>query len=272
MEITYITSEGKQATATVTARATPTILVCILADGSTNIIYTDKVVDGDVHAIPVGGTPGDIPPPPPPPPSAADLSDTTVLDTIKSIFAEGTFEAVISNSKAVQDENGRYHAPHDGFEWEGRVYKGGEYLLEGEYRANNTCRVKMVLSEIILLKNEGISVSYGKVWDVDGVDVAYATFYGTKGQCNKLTEMFPRSGKELLLHDDNDSGRGKPFKFSTRTMSYIYNSLMDYDRILNAFIAKGLDSVPYNVSEKGIVSDWSGQMVSYKYHSGIFRL
>ena len=174
--------------------------------------------------------------------------------------------ALLTNSSIAH--NGRYHAPHDGFEFEGRVYKGGEFLLEGEFRQSYETRVKMPLNHIAALKEAGVSVRRGRDWDFKGEQIAYATFVGERAKLRKLEAMFPRGGKELLLHDESDSNRGKPFKFNTRKLSSMINrGCCDGD-----FDMAGFGAIPWKFVGDSVKSPWSGQMVSYKYYDDVFRL
>jgi hypothetical protein len=236
------------------------------------IFYLKDIFDGDVSTIPVGypdvkveesvstfEVVAEVAP--------FTLENTDVLDKIVAILSKDTM-SVASDMGAVVDDNGRYHAPHDGFEFEGRVYKGGEFLLEGEFRESYEIRVKMPLNHIVALKKAGVSVRYGRDWDFKGEQIAYATFVGERAKLRKLETMFPRGGKELLLHDESDSNRGAAFKFNTRKLSAIlrgHNPEGDLD--MTGFVA-----IPWKFVGDSVKSPWSGQMVSYKYYDDILRL
>lgn len=270
MEI-KINKGGEVKNVKVTARISFDMFIVELTPGDVNSTqlakYADVVEGGD--DVPVGYPDVQSEPEAAPAPlfEAADLSDSAALKKILDILSEDTME-VASDAGAVKDANGRYHAPHDGFFFEGRVYKGGEYLLEGDFRQTYEARVKMPFNQIIAAKQAGVCVRYGRDWEVNGERIAYATFIGERAKIQKIEAMFPRAGKELMLHDENDVNRGKAFKFNTRKLSSIVRGHNPEGHLDTA----GFGQIPWSFVGDSVKSPWSGKMVSFKYYDGIFRL
>ena len=180
--------------------------------------------------------------------------------------------SVYSESEAIPDKDGRFHAPHDGFVWDGVVYKGGEYLPLEESQVLSTAKLKMLVSDVENLKNRFNNITTGKAWTVNGEQVCNAYFNVKKSIAQDITKLAPYVGKTLDLHS-SEGNRGKAFNFNTRRMSKLWSLSHGSDDFMACLSMEGLNKVPFNFDKKGkLVSDWSGKTVSFNYSDGIYRI
>lgn len=140
------------------------------------------------------------------------------------------------------DANGRLHAPCDGYEWEGVIYRGGEYL--GETSCGPTVRrikAKADAAEIIARELGG---STGK--EFYGQKIAYVPL--TDAQWKAVQAVLPVE-KAMVLADDDVPNAGKPFKFSMKAWMAQRVRQNDF----------------YSAWLPGIGDDKHGKMVRYAY-------
>jgi hypothetical protein len=180
-----------------------------------------------------------------------------------------------NNGKApTQDSNGRYHAPCNGYEYNGSIYLGGEYL-SGEFTKNqgtSKAKVKIDYQLIDQIKAVWNCVSFGKSWsNNDGSMVCYAYFEAlTQAQATALNSGITSSKKRMFLESDAIAqalDHGAVFKFNKRK----YSNALRYSLTACELETSqdGINSSEWWIDNKTykFSSKFDGQMVCFVYPS-----
>jgi len=133
---------------------------------------------------------------------------------------------VASSIGAVVDRQGRLHAPHDGFVFEGIVYRGGEYLPVEHANLTNqreSLRLKMTVEQadktIAMLEQAKLDCSASKGKEFDGKVYLYINQITAK-QKSEVLGLMPQDNIKILLSVEQAKQHrvtgllGKTFKYS----------------------------------------------------------
>jgi len=104
--------------------------------------------------------------------------------------------------------DGRLHAPCNGFEWEGSVYAGGEYLPDDGGMEVKTKRYMTTLDVVQALQGmPHCTVSNGKVFN-DNMTYVYIT------GPNYIIANLPDMREKIIVEEDGKFPVGQTWKFS----------------------------------------------------------
>ncbi len=151
--------------------------------------------------------------------------------------------------KPTVDESGKYHAPHDNFEWiDGQIYQGGQYLPfeESHTQPMRKLKAKVSVDAFSKLKDVLSNASLGKAWDIDGTRVAYAYLEVPQSLYKVLEKLTPKSGKVLMeVEEAKKKGLsvGSSWKFNLRGVTSRWNE----------DIRSGTDMFEYYCEDRGII-------------------
>lgn len=141
------------------------------------------------------------------------------------------------------DAHGRLHAPCDGYEWEGKTYRGGEYLGDDTFEPRQRkIKAKADAAEIIARELGG---STGK--EFYGCKIAYVPL--TDAQWKAVQAVLPVEKAMVLDGDDIEVETGKPFKFSMKKWMALRVQQNDFE---SAWVP-------------GVGEDKHGKIVRYAY-------
>jgi len=166
-----------------------------------------------------------------------------------SIRNQKLVEAIASanNNKAPTiDNNGRLHAPCNGYVYNDSVYSAGEYMSVelSKVGSTSTAKVKIAASLKEQIKAVWTCVCFGTTWNKDGIELCYAYFEMlTKAQAETLTSQLVANKKRMMLESEAiEQGlqHGAVFKFNKRK----YSSALSYD----------LSALEFECSKDGMLS------------------
>ena len=142
--------------------------------------------------------------------STSYVSFDAVVSAIASVRATraAALKQTADEANLIQDKQGRFHAPHDGFVWsDGMVYQAGEYLPDYDGavsgpagRTKFTC-VSSVECVTALRK---IGFTFGEPYTRNDTTLVNAYFEGRQAEVKAINGVVPASAKVLTLADQAD--------------------------------------------------------------------
>jgi hypothetical protein len=169
--------------------------------------------------------------------------------------------ASANNGKApTVDNQGRLHAPCNGYEYNGSVYAAGEYMSDEFSKAGSmvTAKVKITVSLTDGIKSVWSAVSFGKAWQgQDGVAVCYAYFEClTDSQAATLKSSVAPTNKRKMMTVEDAQAQGLKHGASWKFKANKYASALAYC----------LQAAELECEKDGIASnEWSLNSKTYKF-------
>jgi hypothetical protein len=165
-----------------------------------------------------------------------------------------------NNGKApTVDAQGRFHAPCNGYEFNGSLYAAGEYMSDEFNKAGSmaTAKVKITSALIDSIKSVWSAVSFGKAWQgQDGVTVCYAYFEClTASQAEALKASCVSSNKRKMMTVEDAQAQGLKHGASWKFNASKYAKALAYC----------LQAAELECANDGIAShEWSLNSKTYK--------
>ena len=173
---------------------------------------------------------------------------------------------------AVYDKQGAAHAPYDGYEENGRVYKGGQYIEREGKSKSKKIRVKIPVSDIQAL-SDVFDMTTGKEFNQDGEQVVYAYIQGTPAQIKALSNILGERKRKKLVEAKGTKNEGKSFKFPAAKVSRIIQQAMDMDVNVEAALeASGYGGIEWDYRDGKVILPMRGRDVAYEYSDDVHRL
>ncbi|WGH49528.1 hypothetical protein [Alishewanella phage vB_AspM_Slickus01] len=171
------------------------------------------------------------------------------------------------------DVNGRSHAPCDGYEWDGEVYNGGEYLSFDGGRSKSSAKAKVKVATAI---KEDISkvwstVSFGKAWTAKGVEVCYAYIEELTESQRVTLENSIVTNRKVMMDEEAAIATGAKFgavwKFNARK----YAKALQYcfDALMSEVSKDGIPHSAWDIKDGKFVCEFKGKMVCYTYQDAV---
>jgi hypothetical protein len=172
------------------------------------------------------------------------------------------------------DNNGRFHAPCDGFEYEGKVYGAGEFLHEEGYVQKINYRVKVRLSDVEKIKQLPQFIRAGKSWDQKGEQVCYVYLKVSQKQKDKIDDLNKLPRKELILNEDRNENCGQPFILKIkRKINYKINVLGLEPGMIDADLESQGLNVNWSFDKNGKIQvPMEGKEVCFRYNNDIVNV
>lgn len=141
-----------------------------------------------------------------------------IKEAVESVyikFQERYDRNVLTQGEPIKDSMGRLHAPFDGYEWEGIVYLGGQFLATNSDEVAGE-ELKIKIATFLLPELEKIfSVQPGTPWTHNGVTVCYAYAMVPKQVKTSVMKLLPEGGKKIVkVSEYGNPNNQKTWKFS----------------------------------------------------------
>lgn len=213
------------------------------------------------------------------------LYRTHPMSTLTTILEKITKESDIRRRTVTDttrlptlDVAGRLHAPHDGYDWNGRVYMAGEYIGDNTDTTDAPVRIPIRVELLPILYKYFPEGKPGKSWKSGDVDVCYFYALVPAWQKKIIESCLPIKGKRVVLVEEYGSNGSKEWKFSYNKSVNSCMKKADFEvtGAMHLMTLGGLDEVPTNFEpgrkKAGKLqerwSPWDGKLVRYEYCDG----
>lgn len=204
----------------------------------------------------------------------------TTVEKINAEFDKRTKELFDSlDLYPTVDQNGRYHAPCDGYVWINQeVYLGGEYLPFDDEGTKPSHDLKIKID--IRLKDQFDMIfgsgELGKIWIHNNMEIAYYYTKVSTAVYNAVNKLLPVSGRKVVLVSEKGLGNSKTWIFKTSKFTRKCASLWgsNWYELFDAMSWEFAPGVPFELIRKKdgkftYKSSFDNQEVRYEYSDNI---
>lgn len=199
-----------------------------------------------------------------------------VVEKINSDYQKRVIELFSDlDIKPTVDVNGRYHAPIDGYVWiDNNIYLGGQYLPFDEENNAQTYTLKIKINTKLKEQFDAIFGynEIGKVWEKDGISIAYYYAQVNKTIYNALLKLLPADGRKIVLVSEKGSNNSKTWIFKTSKFTRRCASLWgsDWHELFEGLSWEFAPGVEFEIIKKKdgkytFKSKFDNQEVRYEY-------